>query len=103
LPRERQIVSNDSGRPVGLPLRAALGCVAAVIVLSPTNPFGEQRPYYWAAAWHDYQSHPFLGSGAGTYAISWHEERPLPVNVQDAHSLYLETLAEVALSACSSC
>ena len=81
--------------PGRIAFAAALGCVAAVIVLSPTNPFGEQRPYYWAAAWHDYQSHPFLGSGAGTYALSWHAERPLPVNVQDAHSLYLETLAEV--------
>lgn len=76
-------------------LAATIAAIAAVIVASPTNPFGEQRPAYWRVAWHDGEAHPILGSGAGTYARHWHDERPLPVNVQDAHSLYLETFAEI--------
>jgi hypothetical protein len=78
-------------------LAAAIAAIAVVIVSSPTNPFGEQRRAYWAVAWHDIEAHPVLGSGAGTYARHWHDERPLPVHVQDAHSLYLETLAEVGV------
>jgi hypothetical protein len=76
-------------------LAACLATVAALTVVAPANPFGEQRPYYWAVAWHEFQAHPLLGSGAGTFARHWQQERPLPLNVRDAHSLYLETLAEV--------
>jgi O-antigen ligase len=78
-------------------LAAALAAIVAIILASPTNPFGEQRRAYWSVAWHDIEAHPVLGSGAGTYARRWHQERPLPVAVQDAHSLYLETLAETGL------
>jgi hypothetical protein len=76
-------------------LAGCLATVAALIVTAPANPLGEQRPYYWVVAWHEYQAHPLLGSGAGTFARHWRQERPLPLDVQDAHSLYLETLAEV--------
>jgi O-antigen ligase len=79
---------------VRVALVAAIAAAAAVILTSPSNPFGEQRVSYWAVALHDSQAHPILGSGAGTFARYWHAERPLPVDVQDAHSLYLETLAE---------
>jgi O-antigen ligase len=78
-----------------LALAGCLGVVAALTVVAPANPFGEQRPYYWAVAWHEYRAHPLLGSGAGTFARHWQQERPLPLDVRDAHSLYLETLAEV--------
>jgi len=36
-----------------------------------------------------------LGEGAGSYARAWLAERPIPQPVRDAHSLYLETLAEL--------
>ena len=83
---------NATGR---IALAGCLATVTALIVIAPANPFGEQRPYYWAVAWHEYQANPLLGSGAGTFARHWRQERPLPLDVQDAHSLYLETLAEV--------
>src|SRR4029078_8670693 len=47
------------------------------------------------AAWHDYQAHPVLGSGPGTYEWYWNEHRPLQHKVRDAHNLYLEVLAEL--------
>ena len=50
---------------------------------------------YWRIAWHDVEQHPLLGSGAGTYELRWDRERPNPYNVRDAHTLYVEALAEV--------
>jgi O-antigen ligase len=91
LPQQRRFLATCAGR---VALVAVITAIATVIVVSPTNPFGEQRASYWAVAWHEYQAHAVLGSGAGTYARYWRTERPIPVRVQDAHSLYLETLAE---------
>jgi O-Antigen ligase len=56
---------------------------------------GSNRADYWRVAWWVYEDHPALGSGAGTYSRAWLRERPVPQPVQDAHSLYLETLAEL--------
>jgi hypothetical protein len=49
----------------------------------------------WRQAWRDWEAHPELGSGAGTYEQYWLEHRRISANVRDAHSLYLETLAEL--------
>jgi hypothetical protein len=48
-------------------------------------------------AWHQYLSHPLLGSGAGTYGRFWLESGRVAQwgGALDAHSLYLETLAEL--------
>jgi O-antigen ligase len=56
---------------------------------------GQSRSDYWSVAWSQASAHPWLGSGAGTYDLYWTRERPLPVGALDAHSLYLETLAEL--------
>ena len=40
---------------------------------------------------------PVAGRGAGTFELAWLEEQPIPESVLDAHSLYLETLAELGL------
>lgn len=56
---------------------------------------GSNRADYWHVAWRVYEDHPALGAGAGTYSRWWLRERPVPQPVQDAHSLYLETLAEL--------
>lgn len=56
---------------------------------------GSYRPELWHAAWQDYEDHPLLGSGPGTYEQYWNEHRPIQHKVRDAHSLYLEVLAEL--------
>jgi hypothetical protein len=56
---------------------------------------GNGRAHLWRAAWHDAQAHPWLGSGAGTFERYWLRNRPNDAKVRDAHSLYLETLAEL--------
>ncbi|MGZ4392068.1 MAG: O-antigen ligase family protein, partial [Gaiellaceae bacterium] len=53
------------------------------------------RRLLWAAAWHDFEAHPALGAGAGTFERFWLENRTSGEKVRDAHSLYLETLAEL--------
>ena len=56
---------------------------------------GSSRAQYWHVAWRDYQQHPWLGSGAGSFQRRWLRSRPAALPVLDAHSLYLETLAEL--------
>jgi O-antigen ligase len=56
---------------------------------------GSSRAQYWHVAWRDYEQHPWLGSGAGSFQRRWLRSRPANLPVLDAHSLYLETLAEL--------
>ena len=53
------------------------------------------RTLLWRAAWRDWKAHPALGSGAGTFEQYWLQHRRRSANVRDAHSLYLETQAEL--------
>ncbi len=52
------------------------------------------RPMLWRSALADIGDHPLLGSGAGTFEQYWNEHRPRNYVARDAHSLYLERLAE---------
>jgi hypothetical protein len=56
---------------------------------------GSGRIDLWRAALEEWRAHPVLGGGAGTYARWWAAHRRGTQNVQDAHNLYLETLAEL--------
>jgi hypothetical protein len=56
---------------------------------------GHDRSTYWHVALNDYRDHPLLGSGAGTYDLYWTRDRPFGAGALDAHSLYVETLAEL--------
>jgi len=58
---------------------------------------GSDRLELWRAAFDDFRAHPFGGSGAGTFGLYWTRHRPQPVTVRDAHSLYLESLAELGV------
>jgi hypothetical protein len=53
------------------------------------------RTIQWHHAWRDARAHPALGSGAGTYEIWYLRHRTDSSKVRDAHSLYMEMLAEV--------
>ena len=55
------------------------------------------RIEHWQVAVDSWREAPLHGSGAGTYAKTWARERPVQFTVQDAHSLYLEVLAELGL------
>jgi O-antigen ligase len=57
------------------------------------------RIEHWDVALQAYRTDKDNGTGAGTYAIDWARNRPSNVQVQDAHSLYLELLGELGLPA----
>ena len=56
---------------------------------------GSYRVDLWRVALDEYADYPVLGSGAGSYEHYWNENRPFAHKVRDAHSLYLEVLAEM--------
>jgi hypothetical protein len=55
---------------------------------------GTGRVPLFKAALHDAEGHLIVGSGAGSYEAYWLSHRTVTLKVRDAHSLYLETLAE---------
>jgi hypothetical protein len=53
------------------------------------------RDEFWRVAIDAFGEKPLLGHGAGTYRFSWDQSRKIPLPVLDAHSLYLESFAEL--------
>jgi O-antigen ligase/polysaccharide polymerase Wzy-like membrane protein len=80
---------------------AALAAIVAVVAVSSSEHglaaqlAGANRPHYWGVAWKEYTLHPITGSGAGTFDSFWLHYRPVSSFARDAHSLYVETLAEL--------
>jgi hypothetical protein len=58
---------------------------------------GNGRYDYWKVALDATGGHVLGGSGAGTYQLLWSPRAPYFSYVQNAHSLYLETLAETGI------
>jgi O-antigen ligase len=90
-----------SGRLIigGAVLVAGAG-VAVAILTSPgqADSWLGRRPGYWRAALSEYRAHPALGDGAGAFGRYWLQHPSADPGVQgtrDAHSLYIETLAEL--------
>ena len=52
---------------------------------------------YWETAWDGFADAPLAGQGAHAFAVLWLEQRPINEPVQDAHSLYFETAAELGV------
>jgi O-antigen ligase len=82
-------------------IAALLACAAGAVALAVSRPAPTEladlgiRRHYWQVAWDAYRAEPWLGTGAGTYELSWLERRPVPDSARDAHSLYLESLSEL--------
>ena len=55
------------------------------------------RWHYWRVALDSSPSEPLTGSGMHGFAADWLERRDIDEGVQDAHSLYIETLTELGL------
>jgi O-Antigen ligase len=110
----RRAESRELRLPPHAPLLAlVLICagLAAAIVLgakegSPRNlgaganrltTFQSDRYAYWRVAFHAFRDQPFRGVGAGSWSVYWLRYRPIKGFSQDAHSLPLQTLAELGL------
>jgi O-Antigen ligase len=55
------------------------------------------RYAYWKVAWRAFEAEPIRGVGGGGWAIYWLRYRPFNSGAQDAHSLYVQTAAELGL------
>jgi len=55
------------------------------------------RYNYWRVAWRAFRDEPLRGVGAGGWAVYWLRYRPILEGAQDAHSLPLQTLAELGV------
>jgi O-antigen ligase len=75
----------------------AAGFVAAAIAV--TGDVGqlvsENRLRYWEIAWADFLDHPWVGSGSGTFGNYLLTHDPTAPFSRTAHSLYLQSLAEL--------
>jgi O-antigen ligase len=85
--------------------RAGLAVVAAFVAVSVLTAFVtvprllQARGDYWHAAWQVVKRHPLAGSGAGTFDLAWaaYGDFTRWGGALDAHSLYLETFAELGI------
>jgi O-antigen ligase len=105
-------------RPLALPRRAgwiAAALIAALLVVpivaargSESAPatgatakrlssLGSHRYDYWRAAVETGADHPLAGVGASGFRVEWLRRREIDDVVRDAHSLELETFAELGL------
>jgi hypothetical protein len=55
------------------------------------------RGDYWRVALGSFADHPVAGVGAASFQVEWIRERDSRVFAFDAHSLYIETLAELGI------
>jgi O-antigen ligase len=74
------------------PPNTSAGLNTRVVSLS-----GSVRGQLWKVAATSFADRPLSGSGAGTYGRLWVMKRDVPVRMEDAHNLYLETLAELGV------
>ena len=58
---------------------------------------GSNRYEYWKVALKVAADHPIAGVGTSGFAVEWLKRRPISDAAKDAHSLELETLAELGL------
>jgi O-antigen ligase len=58
---------------------------------------GSGRWQLWQSAVSEWRTAPFAGRGVGSFESWWAQHSPFSMFVRDAHSLYLQTLAELGL------
>jgi O-Antigen ligase len=61
------------------------------------NTSGSGRWQFWGAALSEFRAHPLNGGGAGSWQSWWLQHGSLAAYSEFAHSLYLETLAELGI------
>ena len=82
-----------SGFIGGAPTKLAKGDLRSRL----TDPSNDGRTELWQVALHGFDAAPLKGSGAGAYQTLWNSHRSRPAYVINAHSLYLQAMAELGL------
>jgi O-Antigen ligase len=55
------------------------------------------RGDFWRVALRAFRDHPVRGVGSGGFAVEWLRHRTIAYAARDAHSIYIETLAELGI------
>lgn len=117
--QERERDGDELGFVRRIPGFGALGVLAVVAVLVAATALSERgsgsgspefganaqrltsvrshRYEYWKVAVRAFGKHPLAGDGSGSFAVEWLRHRPFHEAVRDAHSLYIETAAELGV------
>ncbi len=99
---------------VALVASIALGLLPAAIVLSGSTDSGtppaatgadasrlqsleSNRSKYWSVAMDEFSNSPITGKGSGSFRAAWQRNSPRGMTALNAHSLEIETLAELGL------
>jgi O-antigen ligase/polysaccharide polymerase Wzy-like membrane protein len=72
--------------------RPATGATPSRLVSVDSN-----RYQYWRVAIDVFGEHPLVGDGAGAFRVEWLRRRSVDESVVDAHSIVIETAAELGL------
>jgi len=100
LPRRAVVAGVAVAILVGAPLAAVAldrGEAETGATASRLDDLGSNRYDYWDVALGAWTDDPLRGSGTAAFRVDWLRERDLDEPVRDAHSLYLETAAELGL------
>jgi O-antigen ligase len=73
----------------------AVIAAAALAAFQPLDTTSSFRTAYWRVALEETRARPLLGSGAGSFHVTWERRGLDGVFVRDAHSLYVEALSEL--------
>jgi hypothetical protein len=115
---QRALARRSATRAVALPRPRLLAAAAALVILggvlvaadsrrgAPDPGAGaarlasvqSNRYSYWRVAVASWGDHPLVGAGSGAFGVEWLRERTIAEGARDAHSLPLETAAELGLA-----
>lgn len=116
----RRVEDEERTRLGRLPLPGRVGLIGGILAVAvmaapvlagsshgPTPKFGQttsrlletgsNRYQYWKVAGRAFLQHPAGGIGTGGFTVEWMRRRTITERVTDAHSWYLETLAELGV------
>jgi hypothetical protein len=100
LPRRALAIGITLAVLVGAPLAAVAldrGQTERGATASRLDDLGSNRYDYWGVALDEWSDEPLRGSGTAGFRVVWLRDRDIDEPVRDAHSLYLETAAELGL------
>jgi hypothetical protein len=84
------VIAGEGGSRTGTP---QFGATASRLSSVQSNRYA-----YWRVAAAVFADHPVIGAGSSAFAVEWLRRRTLDESARDAHSLPLETLAELGLA-----
>ena len=73
------------------------GTPVQTILIADSSRSTAPDEHIWPVALDEFRESPLVGIGAGSFEYWWYEKRPSTRIVRDAHSVYLESLAELGL------